>query len=422
MIKQFKSAIQSALASKDEVRALMRARSGMQRFPVVQWVEDLDTLQSRSIRVHEKQASGSASIFHLGSRKSSRGSSLLSSAANTAPNTAPSSRPSTRPQSRVASPVHSPIQSRAPSPIREDENISDDGRSSPPTPVLPRTLMGNNRSFRMRTASPSISSKKSAQDMTSTTRNGSFRDLAAIPRNVSWQDMKAIANAKLPSDSVQEDSQSRQDSITLPPKAHILSRLDIPRAVATPMSTAPSTPTYDELPNEHFSAPYYSTKSKSVLSLQSIVGEQKDFNLQKTDPFFTDTTGVYYHNFDKMLDGVNSRNSTTKFCIEKYLEESEREWFGKRHDAKLGLSTPNSTKSSIYKLPKRLITERSRGAVTESEIVSPSDDLEQFSLGNEFVPAKGLRKFLQRKIGNWQIYSLILALVSPFICSDCGLN
>ncbi|KAJ5639926.1 uncharacterized protein N7484_007788 [Penicillium longicatenatum] len=53
--KQFKAAIESAIGSKQSNRAMMRANSAKQRFPVARWVEDLDYLQLRSIRMHEEQ-------------------------------------------------------------------------------------------------------------------------------------------------------------------------------------------------------------------------------------------------------------------------------------------------------------------------------------------------------------------------------
>ena len=49
LVHQFKMAIHEALASSPKTRATMRARSAKQRFPVAQWVEDLDTLQSTAI-------------------------------------------------------------------------------------------------------------------------------------------------------------------------------------------------------------------------------------------------------------------------------------------------------------------------------------------------------------------------------------
>lgn len=52
---QFKMAIHDALGSSQETRALMRARSAKQRFPVAQWVEDLNKLQSTAIKISHEQ-------------------------------------------------------------------------------------------------------------------------------------------------------------------------------------------------------------------------------------------------------------------------------------------------------------------------------------------------------------------------------
>jgi alpha-1,3-glucan synthase len=67
MQRQFKSAIEEALESKTADRALMRAKSAKQRFPVARWVEDLGTLQSTAIRIHDEEKNGR----HGGARPSS---------------------------------------------------------------------------------------------------------------------------------------------------------------------------------------------------------------------------------------------------------------------------------------------------------------------------------------------------------------
>lgn len=55
-IQQLKTAVENALRSKPDVRAIMRARATKQRFPVRQWVEDLEKLQSSAIEISHKQA------------------------------------------------------------------------------------------------------------------------------------------------------------------------------------------------------------------------------------------------------------------------------------------------------------------------------------------------------------------------------
>ena len=54
LLHQFRGAILEALSSKQEMRAVMRARSAKQRFPVVQWVEGLELLQATSIKLHKR--------------------------------------------------------------------------------------------------------------------------------------------------------------------------------------------------------------------------------------------------------------------------------------------------------------------------------------------------------------------------------
>lgn len=54
LLRQFQKAIEEALSSKKHIRALMRARAAKQRFPVPEWLEDFEILQSNSIRIHEE--------------------------------------------------------------------------------------------------------------------------------------------------------------------------------------------------------------------------------------------------------------------------------------------------------------------------------------------------------------------------------
>lgn len=56
LLTQFKHAIQAALKTDTETRALMRAYSAKQRFPVAQWLEKLEKLQESVIKIHDKNA------------------------------------------------------------------------------------------------------------------------------------------------------------------------------------------------------------------------------------------------------------------------------------------------------------------------------------------------------------------------------
>ncbi|KAI4251057.1 MAG: hypothetical protein LQ352_005095 [Teloschistes flavicans] len=56
LLRQFKSAIRAALASKPTDRARMRARSAIQRFPVAHWKQQLATMHEVAIKVNQKAA------------------------------------------------------------------------------------------------------------------------------------------------------------------------------------------------------------------------------------------------------------------------------------------------------------------------------------------------------------------------------
>ncbi|KAH0137250.1 alpha-1,3-glucan synthase, partial [Aureobasidium melanogenum] len=131
LLTQFKKCINGALASDHETRALLRARSKVQRFPVQQWVEDLEALQTKAIKLNHKVQDGSTSAL----------------------NTPFNSLPNSRNPSRVASPAAS----RQPSPSRATLELPSTSRaasrpSSPsgpasrpssPTPVASRSHSPN---------------------------------------------------------------------------------------------------------------------------------------------------------------------------------------------------------------------------------------------------------------------------------------
>lgn len=75
LIGQFNAAITAALASDQKTRALMRAYSVLQRFPVSQWVEDLESLQSSAIALSLKIIAKPPTRWKLHSRNISSASS-----------------------------------------------------------------------------------------------------------------------------------------------------------------------------------------------------------------------------------------------------------------------------------------------------------------------------------------------------------
>ncbi len=127
---------------------------------------------------------------------------------------------------------------------------------------------------------------------------------------------------------------------------------DLAATPPTPLSPSPN----DALlpPNAPFSRNHgRSASGVSMLSVDSVVGDKKDFKLQKVDPFFTDSTGEYYKAFDNKLKDLDGKTSEGQLCIEDYLVKSERKWFNKFRDARLGRTPghtrPGSPAASMFK-------------------------------------------------------------------------
>jgi len=155
----------------------------------------------------------------------------------------------------------------------------------------------------------------------------------------------------------------------------------------------------------------------SMISLQDVVGDRHDLKLQRVDATFTDNTGEYYNRFDGLLDTMTVSNSQGELCIAAYLKKSEKEWFSRYRDAKLGLPRAHST-VSISSTPDThsdSIAEAANGrrpmsmGLTEKRTpMTVMDD--EFLLGSEYKPPTGLKKILSMRIlRDWPVYSILLA-------------
>lgn len=87
---------------------------------------------------------------------------------------------------------------------------------------------------------------------------------------------------------------------------------------------------------ENLKWPHDMVTEAKLLSWDEVVGSRRDFELQNTNPIFTDPRGDYYRNLGQALKSLTVNNSVSELCLENYLVKSEREWFNMYLDAKLG--------------------------------------------------------------------------------------
>lgn len=464
LLHQFKLAIEGALASKPETRAMMRARSAKQRFPVAQWVEDLEILQSTAIKIHDKEAAkGHPSHGHdtltapnvpfgTGFSSPSGLSTPLASYSRNASSsnlqglTAHSRNLSASNQLNRLSTLSTWTKSRPTSPTRS--------REQPPLPH--QSGLGRKLSLGVKSG-PGHAPEGGDRRGRALLRK---RDSRASSRHPSTEKERVgIAVAEVEEDSdddiihmynddeytmTQEEAEAmlrrdkQMEGLSTPPlpqlnedflsprlafggthRAPHIAPPDSPGALSVPGSPRLLGNADDSLlpPNAAFAQEVKRYSNSSMLSLDSVVGDKKDFKLQKVDPFFTDSTGEYFKAFEQKLATLDGKNSEGQLCIEDYLVKSEKKWFTRFRDARLGRS--HSPAPSVYRKSRAPSPE---GSIFDEHLDGNSSNHsngsngsnghnkegDEFLLGENYRPPTGLKKYMQFRVGDWPLYSLFL--------------
>lgn len=115
---------------------------------------------------------------------------------------------------------------------------------------------------------------------------------------------------------------------------------------------------------------------------------------------FTDLTEYYYDTFATKLQALNSKNSEKTLCIERYLAQSEAKWYGYVRESRMVNSRASSPSSWA----------RTQGTNHQS-----TADVEQI---NQLDPEPGHHRMTALRsvllfpiVGDWPVYSLLVALV-----------
>ncbi|KAK3384909.1 alpha-1,3-glucan synthase [Podospora didyma] len=346
LLSQFKQAVVAALESKTDVRAKMRAWSAKQRFPVAQWLEGLEKLQSRSIKLHNKMKYKSKRRLNISSSRD-RGASTERSV----------SRERGRSPGRNLTPL-GPLTPNTGSLFIPSRPESPSGWPLPPS-------RGGSRPQTPDFAGPGFpGAGLHSPAFPSTRGRGYDSDADSI-----MSDASTLAPPRFLGEA--EWSPNPRRGLR---HAHGLSVASM----------------------------------ASVVSVDSIVGGRTDFRLQQVDPFFTDSDGKFIDAFEKKLGKLNAKNTISQLCIEEYLVDSEREFFDGMRDTKLG--TGQSRFNSAVNLVGDSRGSSDYGMASNKE----RDDFEKakrevYGLSDSYVPPTGIKKFVQRRLGEWPIYAIFLA-------------
>lgn len=432
LLHQFRLAIEGALNSKQETRAMMRARSAKQRFPVAQWVEDLEILQSTAIRIHKKETAKAGSGAHKfsssGMMSPMGGSSGMytppmhsrnSSYANLSVNRLSQLGPQAR---------NTIVYTRDPSP-EPDEKPKSGGLSrqlSLGVRAGPGHLSAPERRGRRKLRKSAIpegpeSPNPNVASMAFTDYDDDSDDegIHSFYGDDEYTLTPEQAEASRRLDMQTSNNGSNLTPLNkdfLSPRNDSFGSLPMPRSPDSPSQT-PGADAGLLPPSRPFAAADNPNRlsSASVLSLDSVVGDKKSYNLQKVDPFFTDSNGEYYRAFEKRLEELNGGNSESMLCIEEYLVKSEKKWFDKFRDARLGRHSHSPAPSMFNRRKGGSRSNSPSGSIFNEDLSGSGSDNnkevygDEFLLGKDYVPPTGLKKWMQIRILDWPVYSIFLA-------------
>ncbi|KAK3069316.1 hypothetical protein LTR53_012437 [Teratosphaeriaceae sp. CCFEE 6253] len=410
---QFKMAIAGALKSDYNTRATMRARSAKQRFPVAQWKEDLEILQTASIKIHKKR------MEHISARRMGLDTGSAATSGWNTPNlpgwmtprngratptggstpkgwgTPVSSRPGTRSSSPVRSGATTPTMSRTGSfSLGTRIGPGHVGGTSPPRAATSlRTLPSSSRS--------SSTTRRTSYEEEERARKrplSSIEDEEHISAERAEEAKRRSRMGTLGGDfdfDLRDGTRSKEPSAPgrtaaspYYPTTQSLGAGQAPSPRNFSFLANPHSPIHEEVPSGY----------QTPLSTEQVMDEKENQQPQDLMPFFTDPTGLYYKTFEKKLENLDGKTSESQLCIEEYLETSEKQWFSRLHVAKMsrnntpGVSKAGTPAGSIY------------------EGVDTEEPMSQFLLPNNYKPPTGLRRLLMKKVGDWPLYSFLLAL------------
>ncbi|KAK3670004.1 Cell wall alpha-1,3-glucan synthase ags1 [Recurvomyces mirabilis] len=442
LLKQFKKAIRDAMSCPTETKAMMRARSAKQRFPVAQWVEDLTILQSTSRRIHDK-------VYSEKSHSASGSVSISAPIVN--------SPPGNRTEPSNGLEIVMPQMSHMPVSIPTELNPPNVGSGVSGLHSRDRSQYPSHRQQPGLTRKASLGSRRGpghvrTEDLNDGGAEQGLRGGQNLLPPIADGELLGVGTAIFMFSSHDDNDEDDGDDdssvcsqgdvehhVTKPSKPR--PRLnrgpstfgdgDLPWPLQSPqhdtpsLSSTPSQPGTPDVLTGLFPPPRIFSDgvlspNRSMLSVNSVVGESTEFNLQKVDPFFTDSNGAFYHAFEKKLQTLDGKNSETINCIEEYLVKSEKAWFNAFRNAKLGRlrTQPNSARSSFAAYPDSArpgTADHAPRFPNPFEMNSYRDDdakplADEFLLGTDYKPPTGIRKWMQIRVGDWPLYAFFIAL------------
>ncbi|TDL24794.1 glycoside hydrolase family 13/glycosyltransferase family 5 protein [Rickenella mellea] len=388
MLSQLTKTIKMALKSTEEERAILRARSAVQRFPVVEWRQRTEDLHKRSITT-SRAGAGSNAWRSSDCDGGAPTHIIITEEDDWDPIDIPEpSQPGWESRSVHGSPRHTGQASKASlgrasqnSPTPYEQRLDQLAFLAAPPPVTPDEH-GRRPSFGGSTDASDNEDYFSAKSIRSMRSTRSIRTERTA--GTSYDNFLTKANKQISKD-----------------------RKHIPDPFVD--GVAPPTRPF----GSH-------SRTSSVESIASIVDEKSSSPLNKAIASFTDSDGEVAHDFVEKLQSLSAENSKGQLSIERYLVESEKSFFEKVKKERLSYaaSVRSSARESTWETPTPSLNydhyrPPSPGAHSQrSSMIGGFSSEYHGPLINE--PAEpvvmtALQAALQRQIGGWPLYTIIIA-------------
>ncbi|KZT26358.1 glycosyltransferase family 5 protein [Neolentinus lepideus HHB14362 ss-1] len=361
MQSQLKKTIKMALKSTEEERAILRARSAVQRFPVVEWRQRMEDFHKRSIGMSRGQAGSDA----------------------WRPSDGDNGRHQPIGEADDWNPEYQPYPSQP----------EWDARSASGSPRMSAMSIPNSPGeWSQNTLTPGEQHLAAPPRVLGDSRRGSF--------STDVSDNEGDYFTHSGSETPREE---RQEYANFLDKANRTIAKD-QRHVPDPfLDTAP--------PTRPFGA---HSRVSSVESIASIVDEKQNSPLNKAIASFTDADGGVAHDFVEKLRNLNAENSQHELSIEKFLVKSEEAFFDKVRKDKLSTaaSIRSSKRDSVWGTPSPSIYDHSRpsspnGLSSASGFTDYNGPLT--SELPEVVVMSRLQIAMSRELGGWPLYTIVIA-------------
>ena len=435
-ITQFEHACREALSSDRPTRELMRAKSAKQRFPVAEWIKKLDKLQSTAIKMSQGSRKRSAipsrrfadgnksqKFFGVPRRTSRRDDAGLG--------IPPSLTVPTLPGGRRNSPQRSNFwRDSSANSRRSDTSLNVPGEDvtllvpSPSTDNIiepPRTgsILSRSLSLGSRLGPGHTRAERQSTSPIELLDENDEEQYYMNPDEL--EELESIAGSGVGSEAEDDNERSSEESDDTASDADSVYSVFEPSLQRASVSythhnrgypmyaynssgdaypgSSPAAQSHEDYERVVTSRPIalnLNDFASSQLSLASVTAGRDDFALSNVEDHFTDADGKYLKQFSSELCDLDSKTSKDDLCIREYIVRSEKQWADDVRNKKLGF---HHRRPSSHASDDRPMS------------VSPPESLSEEPL-LRYKPPKGMRRFLQRRIGDWPLYSFLLALVS----------